>query len=464
MRFKRTFYGSIFVFFLILFLVGCSQNIKEVTFIQEKIHSVTIPQTIENKTFCKDCLLNCSGNYSTACVDAGCKCYSEDTKNIQSSSNLLSSSQNLQPFVDTLPSCGDKMDFLSVPPLKYGDFQTITPLGNLNPSGHTFPTDHIYLYLKRVDEKNWDTGTVNVPLYMPGEAWITQITASKHLSDNPPFTDYDLTFYSCKELSFRFGHITSLSDKLLEQLNEENNCDKEYETGGNKYQRCSSDNLNIKISVGQQIGTVGGNQNQNALDIWATDFRSKKLEFSNPNRWYDGVKHNVCPLNYFIEPEKTKLYSLLGGWSNNKRTIEPICGTIEQDIKGTAQGVWFIENTKNTYPEDFHLALVLDNFDPRINVFSVGRSIPYLDSKTYRFTPLSTGEINLAFAQVKPGKVYCYEYRGDGVNNNQDNADSVWGFTILLELLDKETLKIERQLGSECKAPFKFNSGTVFER
>ncbi|MBS3123857.1 hypothetical protein J4437_04450 [Candidatus Woesearchaeota archaeon] len=117
--------------------------------------------------------------------------------------------------------------------------------------------------------------------------------------------------------------------------------------------------------------------------------------------------------------------------------------------------MWFIKNTENTYPDDPHLALVLDNFDPRVNVFSVGRSITSLDSKTYSFNPSSEGEVNAAFAQVKPGVVYCYEHN--------DNSP-VWGFTMILELLDEETLKIERQSGSECNAPFKFNSGTVFER
>jgi hypothetical protein len=35
---------------------------------------------------------------------------------------------------------------LTVSPVVLGVLQAIVPLGNLNPSGHVFPTDHVYLY------------------------------------------------------------------------------------------------------------------------------------------------------------------------------------------------------------------------------------------------------------------------------------------------------------------------------
>jgi hypothetical protein len=36
---------------------------------------------------------------------------------------------------------------LTQPPLRLDEFTEIVPLGNLNPPGHTFPSDHVYLYL-----------------------------------------------------------------------------------------------------------------------------------------------------------------------------------------------------------------------------------------------------------------------------------------------------------------------------
>ncbi|MEK6916943.1 MAG: hypothetical protein AABW92_04310 [Nanoarchaeota archaeon] len=436
---------------LVLIIVGCTNKIPETT-----------PSIGE--AACIYCQSKCSGAGGTSCIDGKCECYYEEKDNNSESyqgnnskNNLENNQSNLnkEPMsvFEIMPSCGERMDYLSISPLKYGDFTGITPLGNLNPSGHTFPTDHIYLWLKRVDEKNWGAGTANVPLYMPGEAWINEITAVEHLSDNPPFTDYDFSFSPCKELSFRLGHITSLSEELIAKSKEGSNCDKEYTTGGKRFRVCKARNINIKVNAGQIVGTAGGNPDQNALDIWATDMRAERVEFANSKRWQSNsaISFTTCPLDYFISTEKTKLYSLLKGWDNNKRTIEPLCGTIEQDIKGTAQGVWFLEGTENTYPEDPHLALVLDNGNPIINVFSVGTSIPNLGTNKYLFSPESTGEVNIAFSKVKPGTVYCYE-----------QAD--WNFVIVLELLDEETLKIEKQTNSKCREPFRFTSGVLFER
>lgn len=446
---------------ILILIIGCATQIekqieKENTF--EKTIEKTVQENIEPnipEKRCGDCQLECSGGVRTACVDGKCKCYYDENNN----NNINQPNLNQNPInsFETLPSCGERMDFLSVSPLKYGDFTGISPLGNLNPSGHTFPTDHIYLWLKRVDEKNWETGTANVPLYMPGEAWINEITAVEHLSDHPPFTDYDFSFSPCKELSFRLGHITSLSEELLAKSKEGSNCDKEYLTGGKRFRTCKARNINIKVNAGQLVGTVGGNPDQNALDIWATDMRAERLEFANSKRWQSNsaIFFTTCPLDYFISTGKAQLYSLLKGWDNNKRTIEPICGTIEQDIKGTVQGVWFLEGTENTYPEDPHLALVLDNGNPIINVFSVGTSIPGLQSKTYPFNPTSVGDVNSAFSKVKPGKVYCYE---------QTDSKTGWGFTLFLELLDENTLKIEKQTSSRCTRPFRFVSGVLFER
>lgn len=65
------------------------------------------------------------------------------------------------------------------------------------------------------------------------------------------------------------------------------------------------------------------------------------------------------------------LSALLGRFTL-RRIIAPTCGTIMQDIAGTAQGRWFFDTSSG---EDRHLALVHDNVDPRVGVFSVGTSL-----------------------------------------------------------------------------------------
>ena len=86
------------------------------------------------------------------------------------------------------------------------------------------------------------------------------------------------------------------------------------------------------------------------------------MQVSNPGRKIYN-KYAVCSVDYFSEEIKSDLETLLGHY-DEPRLVEPICGTVIQDIKGTVKGLWFVENTSSLYPEDQHLALVDDNFDP----------------------------------------------------------------------------------------------------
>jgi len=54
------------------------------------------------------------------------------------------------------------------------------------------------------------------------------------------------------------------------------------------------------------------------------------------------------------------------------------CGSVMQDIPGTAQGNWFLSGIKETYTEDPHHALVCSNIRPGNAVLSVGNSVPNL--------------------------------------------------------------------------------------
>ena len=367
--------------------------------------------------------------------------------------------------VSEFQSCGDKMDLLTHSPLDYDDFINIVPLGNLNPSGHTFPTDHIYWRLRPKNTNKPYILSITSPLISPGDGWITEISSSEHLYATPTFTDYSFKLVFCEEFNIEFGHVSSLSEKLEKAFdNAKRNCDK-YDTGGGGYANCWTEELTkLKVSAGEVIGTAGGNPDQDALDIWAHDFRITPLNYVNPKRWDEFSLHVVCALDYFVDEEKEKFYDLLGGYSpsadkDKKRTIEPLCGTVEQDIKGTAQGVWFIEGTpqKVSYSEDSHLALVTDNIAPDFNVSSVGTSTE-IESDTYLFEPEKTGDVNIAFADVRPGKTYCYE------PFKPWEPTKGYGFVILLELLDEETLKIGKNQGKRCKKPYSFDDYVMFER
>jgi hypothetical protein len=135
-----------------------------------------------------------------------------------------------------------------------------------------------------------------------------------------------------------------------------------------------------------------------------------------------------------------------------KRTVEPLCGTIKQDVAATAQGRWFLSGTSGTsWQEDHQLSLIHHNVDHAQGLFSVGDSISSLSTGTYSFTPTFSSYVNRDFDEVTAdGQIYCY-----------NTSTKV----ILVQLLTNTTLRIESQeLGSCGSGPWSFSNYTDFER
>ncbi|HLC85900.1 MAG TPA: hypothetical protein VJG30_01275 [Candidatus Nanoarchaeia archaeon] len=355
-----------------------------------------------------------------------------------------------------ISSCNSDKIFFTASPIAVSSIYGIVPLGNLGPPSHTFPTNHLYFYTQRLKPGDFNSGPVEVPVVSPGDMWITSIASSEHLSGEK-FTDYSLTFSPCKDFEAYFHHVSSLSPKLSEAFGSGGDCD-EYSTGGKSYRRCEK-SMNIKVSAGEIIGTAGKFKSQHALDFGASDFRTPPLNYANPSRWYKRQKHLVCSIDYFSPEVRSLLQSKLGSHDGSvRRTVQPFCGEVEQDVSGTAQGVWFVEGAEETYPEDPHLSLVYDNIDPARGVFSVGTSVKGLRSSTYYFIPSKNGFVNRDFKDVKAdGNIYCYE-TVDSFSNFPKN------FIILLQLADEKTLRLEKKDFVKCVEPLGFSDYTAFER
>lgn len=358
-----------------------------------------------------------------------------------------------------LPPCGTDRAFFSVSPVALADFMGLVPLGNLAPSGHVFPTDHIYFHINRIDRSQWDLGTVEVPVVSPGDIWVTEIRSTQHLSDDR--TDYDIRFSPCEELQAFFIHVTSLSEKLEESFSQPYDQCHDQSTGEFSYQYCMKA-VHIKVSAGEFMGTAGGDQWQNALDLGVYDLRTDPHPYANPDRWGEQTLHIVCPLDYFTGDVRGALQAKLGSHDGTvSRTVPPACGEVEQDEPGTAQGVWFAKGATHTYPEDPHLALVHDNVEPSKGAFSVGTSMAAtgLSTGIYYFDPASSGLVNRDFKDVgASGEIYCYETR--------ERFGDPLPLIIILQLTSPTTLRMEGQDFSSCgDGPWLFSSAyTDYER
>lgn len=347
-------------------------------------------------------------------------------------------------------------------PVALDDFMGLVPLGNLGPPGHTFPTDHIYFHINRLDPNNWYAGTVTAPVFTPGDVWVTEVTFQEALSNDPPLTDFTVFFSPCQEVQAFFIHLSGLSEQILAEVGTEfDQCDEYSTTGAGDFRNCTIRGLSIKVAAGEQFGTAGGNIYANALDLGVYDLRTPPLLYANPDRWPDRSLHIACPLNYFTPEVRDGLLARLGMHdASAARTVEPICGEVERDEPGTAQGVWMTQGTVYTYPEDPHLALVRDNLLPEWSVFSVGESTATsgLDWGIYFFMPVGSGLVNRAFADVVPGDVYCYEQL---VLKFGEPA----GLTLILEMPTATTLRIEQIQGGCGGGPWQFSDlASDFER
>lgn len=337
----------------------------------------------------------------------------------------------------SMPSCGTNYSFFDHDPTEMNHFSNITPLGNLNPSGHVFPTDHIYFY---------HSGSSTSQVFAPGKVRVTRISVSQNKTAGT--TDYSIYFKPCSELEFYYLHLSTVSEKIKSAILAPFSGDSTYSTGGSTYRNYGKD-VDISVESGEAVGTFTGRY---AFDMGAHDSRTT-LNFINPNARPNSI-HTVCPLDYYSGGLKATLYNYLGGSTSRKRTVAPICGTVDQDVAGTAQGVWLLSGTTKVNGEDQHLALVHDNVDPTKAVFSIGTSIGAsgLSSGVYSFAP-SSGSYNNDFNSITAdGNIHCFR------------ATSNTTVTIILQLTSPTAMKIEKVTG-DCSTRRTFSgNATEFQR
>lgn len=214
-------------------------------------------------------------------------------------------------------------------PIDPAVIEFITPLGNLNPPGHTFPTDHIYFYhhLNHRSAPAYD-------VYAPADGTIG--TISKAVDDQLYVWSSSVHMYYLDHLVLDGGFV-----------------------------------VNQKITAGQHLGVTSAGAF--GLDLGVMNF-DLTLAFITPARYSGNSLHADAPLKYFAEPLKTQLYGLVEGTGANRD------GQVNFDQPGRLVGNWFHESVPvadSAGPSAWtrHLAFVRDNRDPSLIRIAIGGTI-----------------------------------------------------------------------------------------
>ena len=313
----------------------------------------------------------------------------------------------------------------------------------MEPAGHTFPTDHQYVYYANPSAP----GNTTLNVVAPSNLTIWMIYQSSG-SDN----EVSLWIQPCAEVIGRLGSMTSIASDIAAAAGPIN---QHCSTFGS-YTQCQAE-TNIQVSAGHIIGTINS-QTEYALDWWLWDTRSS-LHFTDPGAFSSGpqigfTEANIVPASAYFTPSLASQIAAKLGNFTQQRTAAPLGGTIAVDVDATAAGHWFNASQGNS--ENYGAALAPDEVSPTTTqVLSLGQSQPNRQYGTrLNFSFAETGTVNRDFATVTAdGNIYCYQ----GIVEN--TAGQTW--VALVQLLDSSTLEVEVvPTASACTAvaPYAFSA------
>src|SRR3989344_7103350 len=354
----------------------------------------------------------------------------------------------------TTPNCQDPV-LTTAPTINNENLQHLVPLGNISPPGHYLPTPHIYYTLKRGS----DNLTLKTRIYSPADVRVERITYIEDTRQGKLVAaDYKVSMVPCKEVQIYFDHMQELAPKLAPAWKSGKPSCSENTFGSTAVGRYCKMDVNLTLKSGEEIGNAGGAM-PTGWDFGATDTRKTPLQFTNNKRYQTDQLQTICPIDLFPKEIKDNLYQFFGN-EYRERTEQPICGTIMQDVPGTAQGNWFDGKGKSYELENAQksLSLIHDNTDPKLAVM-VGGGV--LGSDIYiKFLPKHSGTINREFSEIKPEtQVYCYQAESLGAAPIPEQQN----MSVLIKLVSEAELQVER-LSVPCDTTLMLKNPYTFIR
>ncbi len=206
----------------------------------------------------------------------------------------------------------------------------IIPLGNLNPPGHTIPTDHIYINNRGVGQPPQPQPVI----YAPGDGtvrWIIRSGSEAQIG------------IGVGSYTYYLGHV-ELDPAIREGMT---------------------------VTAGQPVGQLGSITYGVDLGVFNDNHTNF---FANPARYSANTLHGEKPLQFYQEPLRSRLYGRV------QRLGSDLDGRFDLDVNGYLVGNWYLEGLPAASSAlasgwSQHLAFVYDNFDPTSIRVSIGGTL-----------------------------------------------------------------------------------------
>lgn len=267
----------------------------------------------------------------------------------------------------------------------------VTPIGNLNPPGHTLPTNHAYLIC----------ATAGLEVSAPASGVVQVVSRG---------VDDALLVQAARGVSYNLAHVV-LDTGIV---------------------------AGTSLVAGQRIGVTS--PRTMGLDLGVLN-EAVTLLFVRPDRYSQATLHADSPLKYFQEPLKTALYEKVVRTGGDKD------GKIDFDRSGHLAGNWFLEglaaaDTENTANGPRHLAFVRDVQDPSLVRISIGGSLSIAGAFYVPDGAIDPADVTPSSSVVSYRLLTNAARAGTGVG------------LLIVEMLAGDRIRIETISGSATTASF----------
>ena len=267
-----------------------------------------------------------------------------------------------------IPSCpGSGTPLFDTLPIALNDFMAFRPLGFLSPPIHMFPAKHSAFSMTLPGAT-----AIPRPVRAPGRVWVKEIWEASFSTGG---RNYQVYVYPCNEVRVYFGHIRTLSDELMADMQKYPATCNSFVESDATLTTCRHENMSLMLELGEEMGT---GPDTAGVDFGVVDFRRSPAAFIRLDHYDHFYPLWASPFDYFTSDVRSTLASKTGHFFGTRmRTSEPIGGTHMQDVAGTAQGNWFFPGKYHSNSTDLSssLGLASDYVDPAQPLMAVGDSI-----------------------------------------------------------------------------------------